>query len=109
MNDDAERIRFSATIGRGGTISVPAEAVSRFGRGRAVQVTIARDPRAGSRRRVAADEDEVAWIAALQAEPAAVIRRCLEAQGALPGFRARAQGARRRLSGRRTAGGARKR
>lgn len=83
MKTDPAPVRFRAVVREGGTIIVPQPAASRFNPGQEVdvRVTPAMPGRKGSGPVI--DEDEVADIAALQAEPAELIRACLRAQGVL--------------------------
>ncbi|HLF14846.1 MAG TPA: hypothetical protein VI932_08165 [Bacteroidota bacterium] len=83
MRDEVSRFSFRARITREGAIIVPTDVAARFPGGRTVLVSVTPAPTAG--RGIDIDDDEVAQIAALQAEPADVIRRCLRAQGALAG------------------------
>ncbi len=81
MRGEDSRLHFRARITRQGTIILPADAGHGFSAGQTVNVSVARAARKGSV--VPVDDREVSEIAALQAEPAGVIRRCLAAQGAL--------------------------
>ena len=97
MNNAAPRRRFRAILTREGTIDVPADARSGLKAGTPVIVEI--EPGAGAG---GYDEQEVAAIAARQAEHPDTIRKCLAAQGALgPGRGRKGRGTRRRETGRR--------
>lgn len=86
--------RFRAVITREGAIIVPRDAKTGLKAGRPVWVVI--EPAGGSGDGRAPDEEEVAAIAALQAEHPDTIRRCLRAQGSFS--RAGARGPKRKPS-----------
>jgi bifunctional DNA-binding transcriptional regulator/antitoxin component of YhaV-PrlF toxin-antitoxin module len=81
MRQAVSRRRFRTVITREGTIIVPDAARRGLKAGQSVWVEV--EPFAGSAGHRAPDEEEVAAIAALQAEHPDVIRRCLRAQGTL--------------------------
>jgi hypothetical protein len=81
MRQAVSRRRFRAVITREGTIIVPDGAKTGLKSGQSVWVTLEPPGRRGARREP--DEEEVAAIAALQAEHPDMVRRCLGAQGAL--------------------------
>jgi len=76
MRQAVSRRRFRSVITREGTIIVPEAAARGLKSGQSVWVEV--EPGEG---RWTPDEEEVAAIAALQAEHPDVIRRCLRAQG----------------------------
>ena len=81
MNHAEPRRRFRSVLTREGTITVPESAREGLGAGAHVTVEIVSSDRDRH------DEDEVAAIAARQAEHPDTVRKCLAAQGALAGRR----------------------
>ncbi len=80
MNGEDSHFHFRTRITRDGVIVVPAALAPGYGAGRTVDVRLS--PAAPGSLNIPVDDREVAEIAALQAEPAAIIRKCLAAQGA---------------------------
>ena len=92
MKQAVSRRRFRAVITREGAIIVPPESKAGLKSGQPIWVVIEHAEEAGG----SPDEEEVAAIAALQAEHPDTIRRCLRAQGSLA--RGRAPGAKRKAA-----------
>lgn len=80
MKQDVSRRRFRARFTRDGTIVVPSGVAAGLKAGQPLAVEIAPAPRGGERDH---DEREVAAIASMQVESPDLVRRCLDAQGAL--------------------------
>jgi hypothetical protein len=95
MRDAVSRYRFRASITREGIIIVPPGVLADHRAGRTVLVTIESGTRGRTDAGEVFDETEVAAIAALQGEPAAMVRRCLSVQGAFAG-RTRTRGGRKK-------------
>lgn len=95
MRQAVPRRRFRAVITREGTIMIPDGVKAGLKAGRSVWVSLEPADRDGAR--WVPDEEEVAAIAALQAEHPDTVRRCLLAQGSL--FRRTASGRTRRAGG----------